>query len=260
MNLEAQAQTSSTQKPSKLRTTAIFDLGSNLYPVGSEFYSASSSLVLIPNYRFHPSWSVGMVLSASKDWTGESELTLLDPALKLSRSAATLNPYLSIAPSFGIVLPVSERTRSRESMIVAARSSLRLNADLAALKKPVVQNVSASYELGVSRAFHEYSTSSSGSVNTAWRISNLASVAYTFNPKWSVSADFMRSVGLSYQGGARHAFSVGETLNYEFDPRVSFSVGHSNEGDVLRANGVDSNISIFDSTNSRVFTSLTVIF
>ncbi|MBU6375394.1 MAG: hypothetical protein KGQ59_05320, partial [Bdellovibrionales bacterium] len=257
---QAQTQTSSPKAASKLRTTAVMDMSSNLYPMGSEAYSASSSLMLMPTYRVQPSWSVGMILSAAKDWNGEASFTLMDPVFKFSHQPSKLNSYLSISPSLGVVLPISERTRSRESMITAIRSSARFSADLAPTRKNVLQNLSVSYELGISRAFHEFSTSSTGSVNTAWRVSNVANLSYAFDSKWSLSADFMRSIGVSYQGGVRHAFSAGESLNYDVDPRLSISVGHSNEGDVLRANGVDSNVSIFDSTSSRVFTSLTVIF
>ena len=252
--------TASSEKPSKFRTTAVIDVGSNLYPVGSESHSASSSLVLVPSYRLHPNWTLGMTLSASKDWTGEGEVALLDPSIKLSRSAFTLNSIFSAAPAFGIVVPLSERTRDRESMLTAVRPSLRVNADLSRVKKSVIQDLSLMYELAVSRAFHQYSTSTTGSVNTAWRLSNYFSASYAISSKFSFSGEFVRASGWSYQGGARHSFSLGQSLNYDFDPRVSLSIGHSNEGDVLRANGLDSNVSIFDSNSSRVFTSLTVIF
>jgi hypothetical protein len=254
------AQTETAPKPSKFRTTAILDVGSNLYSVDSEEHSASSSLVLLPSYRLTPDWTLGLALSTAKDLTGMRQLTFFDPSVRIQHSALKLNPYISLTPTVGVIVPASERSRERESLITAIRSSLRFVGDLSRLRKPVIRDVSVVNELAVSRAFHQFETSTTGSVNTAWRLSNWLSLGYNPESPWSVSADFIRNTGWSYQGGMRHSFSLGETLSYQVDPRFSISVGHTNEGDVLRANGLSSNIQIFDSTSSRVFTSFTVIF
>jgi len=254
------AQTQTAPKPSKLRTVAILDVGSNLYPVGSEDHSANSSLVLLPSYNLNPEWNLGLVLSTAKDLTGMRQLTFFDPSIRIQHSAWKLNPFLSMTPILGVIVPASERSRERESLITAVRPSFRFVGDLSRVRKSVIRDVSVVYELAVSRAFHQFETSTTGSVNTAWRLSNWLSLGYNPDSPWSVSADFIRNTGWSYQGGARHSFSLGETLSYQVDPRFTISLGHTNEGDVLRANGLSSNIQVFDSTSSRVFTSFTVIF
>ena len=254
------ADAATASEDSKWRTSATLELGSNLYSSGSSDYSASSSLVLIPTWRWTPDWTVAMSLSAAKDLTGFRDLVLYDPSLRISRSAVSLNPFFSVSPAVGMILPATSRSREREGLITAVRPALRLSADLSRLKKPVLRDVSLMYEVAVSRAFHQYTTSTTGSVNTAWKLSNLVSLGYAPGERWSFSADFMRNTGWSYQGGARHSFSLGESVNYQFSRAISLAVGLTNDGDVLRANGLNSNIAIFDSTSSRVFTSFTVIF
>ncbi len=251
---------SSAKAPSRFRAVVIADFGSNLFPVGTEQYSAGSSLLLIPSYQLSSDWSVGLLASAYKEVTDLREFTLFDPSLRISYRAIPLSPTVSVAPALWAALPVSERSRERDSLIVSVRPALRFAADFSKSKLPVIQHSSVSWETGIARAFHQYSNSTTGAVNTAWRLSNWFNLYYGPGEKWFLSGDFIRNTGWSYQGVGRHSFSMGQTVGYRFTPSLTLSVGHTNEGDVLRANGLTSNIAIFDSTTSRVFTSLMVIF
>lgn len=249
-----------TDLASRLRGVVIADFGSNLYPVGSEAHSAGSSVVLIPSYRISSDWTAGFIASAYKELTNFREFTFYDPSFRVSYRTIPLNPTVSVAPALWAVVPVTERTRERESLITSIRPALRFSADFSRSKTPILRDTSLSWETGLARAFHRYSTATTGAVNTAWRLSNWINLYCAPGSHWFFSGEFIRNTGWSYQGASRHSFSMGQTIGYRINPELTVSVGHTNEGDVLRANGLTSNISIFDSTTSRVFTSLMVIF
>lgn len=248
------------QKPSRFRTVAILDVGSNLYPLGSEPSALNSSILLIPTYRLSDDWSVGMIASAFKGWTDDRPFQLFDPSFRVNYRAVYLNPFLTVSPGVWMVLPVNERSRTRDSLMTAVRPTLRFATDTSKARSVSLRKAWASYEVGLSRSFHQYQTSTTGAVNTAWRLSNWVNAGYSLTSKWSLSADFIRNTAWSYAGGMRHSFSLGESLSYQYSPKVSLSIGHTNEGDVLRANGLSSNVSIVDPAGSRIFSSIMVIF
>ena len=254
------AQQASPPRTPRLRTLAIIDFGSNLFELGAQENRADSSLVLIPSYEWNADWTIGFVFSCSKELTGFRELHFFDPSIRLSHSTLKFNPYLGITPSFGVVIPATTRSRDQESLVLATRPAFRFELDLSSVRRSVIRDFSAMFEVSILRAFHQFETSSLGGVNTQWRSSSWARLSYSPNARWSFSSDFIRNIGWSYQGNTQHSFSLGQTLSYQVSPKFSASLGHTNEGDVLRANGLSSNIRIFDPISSRVFTSFTVAF
>jgi hypothetical protein len=156
----------------------------------------------------------------------------------------------------GVVLPTSERSRRRESLYFGARALARLSLQLS--EKPGWSWLSAYYDLSVTKAFHEFETATTGAVNAEYRISQWINTSASLSDRWQLSVDLIRSSNLSYQGNFRHSFSITETLSYQLASGQTLSAGVSNEGDVLRANGIDSNLSIFDPVSSRGFISLTL--
>ncbi|MEN9723434.1 MAG: hypothetical protein RJB38_1420 [Pseudomonadota bacterium] len=244
----------------RFRATAIVDLGSNLLAGEASAQSVSSSLLLIPSYQISETWSAGAIVAALKNLSGWREFSLFDPSVRVMHAPLSLNPYLSVSPSFWAVIPVSERSLRSETLVTAFRPVLRFSGNFSRLRGEFWKQVFVSHEVGLSKAFHVYRTSLGGAPNTSWRLSNWLNAGYSWSSKWSFSIDFIRNAGWSYEGQARHSFSLGETLSYQVTPACSLSVGHTNEGDVLRANGLSSNIQIFDSVGSRFFTSVLYSF
>ncbi len=245
---------------SRFRGVVIVDWGTNLMPASSANHTTGSSIVLIPSFQLSSNWTVGMLASAYKEMTDLQEFTLYDPSFRVSYRPLVLNPTVSVTPAIWAVLPLSKRSRERDSLVTSVRPALRFGADFSKSRIPILKYALVSWETGIARAFHQYSTSTTGAVNTAWRLSNWINVYFAPESRWFLSGDFIRNTGWSYQGASRHSFSLGQTLGYRLTPELTLSVGHTNDGDVLRANGLTSNISVFDATSSRVFTSLMVIF
>jgi len=243
------------QVPTRRVSALLFtELGSNFYPWGSVDHQAYLSLFGVLGIRFNPEWRLSVLAPASKNLSGLREFTLFDVALLAGYRPLPLGPYLMLMPQAGIVLPTSERSRKRESLYFGARTVLRLMSNFSGL--PKLSWLSSSYDLSLTKAFHEFETATTGALNSEYRVSQWINVSASPNDAWRVSTDFIRSSNLSYQGKLRHSFSITETVSYSLASGKMVSVGISNEGDVLRANGIDSNLAIFDTVSSRAFVSL----
>jgi hypothetical protein len=247
------------QVPTRRVSALLFtELGSNFYPFGSADHQAYLSLFGVLGIRFNPEWRLSVLAPASKNLSGLREFTLFDVALLVGYRPLPLGPYLLLMPQAGVVLPTSERSRKRESLYFGARTVLRLMSNFSAL--PKLSWLSASYDLSLTKAFHEFETATTGALNSEYRISQWINVSASPSDSpgnsWRLSVDLIRSSNLSYQGNLRHSFSITETVSYSLASGKMISAGISNEGDVLRANGIDSNLAIFDPVSSRAFVSL----
>lgn len=256
------AQAALANPPRRLRGAIITDLGSNLYARGTAESAINSSLVAIANYSLSHQWILRGQASAAKDYTGFREWTWFDPTLALLHQPLTLvggvGRWLRLMPGVTFTLPATSRSRSRESLITAARVNTRWVADFSSL--PALSGLSLSYDLSGTRAFHTYETATTGSVNTVYRLTHWLNAGWWLTSRWSISVDFIRGTSWSYQGGSRNTFSLGETLAYGWPSGLMLSVGHSNEGDILRADGISTNLAVVDSEGSRIFVGLTVPF
>ncbi len=242
----------------KFRGVVIADLGSNLYSAGSSESAINSSFLAIANYAINNRWTIRALASAAKDYTGYRDWTWFDPTLGLGHRPLSLNPYLTLMPGVTFTLPATSRSRDRESLITAVRLNARFAADFSRI--PRLQPLSLSYDLSGSRALHYYETSTTGTVNTQHRLTHWINAGWQITTRWSISADFIRGTSWSYQGGARNTFSLGETLSYSWPSGLGLSIGHTNEGDILRADGISTNLAVVDSEGSRIFVGLTVPF
>lgn len=69
-------ETPQAKAPPRFRAVVIADYGSNLFPVGTEQFSAGSSLLFIPSYQLTSNWSVGLLASAYKELTDLREFKI----------------------------------------------------------------------------------------------------------------------------------------------------------------------------------------
>jgi hypothetical protein len=246
--------------PAAAQTSYLLSLeaGSNLLPWGNADHSAYLGLFGVASRPLGAEWQISLLQPANQDLTEERRLVVFDTTVLAQHRAYSPSPLVRIAPSAGIVLPTSKRSRLEDSLYFGARGVLRVSADLSSI--PALSWLGAFLDLSGTRAFHQYETRISGGVNQQYRFSGWINFSASLGDRWRLSADLIRSANLSYQGALRNRFSITETLSYQLKSGKSVSVGHTNEGDVLRANGLDSNIAIYGAYSSRAFISLALPF
>jgi hypothetical protein len=228
---------------------------SNLYAIGSTDHEASLDLSLAPTYQFAPDWSVGALLAASQGLTDLQETTLDRTDLVISWKGRRLNSRLTLAASGGIILPYASKRLVLESLLVGARAGVKVS--FRAAQSPL-DFLTLSYTPSVAKFFHEYRTSVDGTPNSEFSISQTLGLEADVGAGLSLSSAFVLLNGWTYGGTQSDRFRVDGELGYALSERSSLSLGVSTSGTQLKANGVDPNLAIFDTTRSQIWASFGV--
>ena len=116
-----------------------------------------------------------------------------------------------------------------------------------------VGDLSGFFELSAGRNFHVDTVALSGKSNNAWAAGGRFYVAWSISDKWGLAGDFRMNSGWTYQTAApRTTFLFGQELSYQVNDAFGVSLSHSNEGDVLKANGIDTNVAIVSDQGSKI--------
>jgi hypothetical protein len=167
-----------------------------------------------------------------------------------------LNPYLSFMPMAWMTTPFGANARDRVSLVAAVRLAPRLLFNLDPAKLPVTGFV----EVAGTRSFHEFETTTQGESNSPYSLSSLAFVIVNLSPKWSLMSAFAVGTSWTYQGNVTSRFSWSEGINFQLNDQLAFGAQISNAGPTLRANGIDSNVSLIDPERTLISGLVTYAF
>lgn len=118
-------------------------------------------------------------------------------------------------------------------------------------------NASAGISLG--RNFHRYEEDINGSVlNQFSSIQNLI-LGYKLS-HWSIGLNFINRSRQTYKGSVKSSFELTESISYSINDNYSLTLGHTNAGSTLKANGVDSNIELINENSSVIYGTLGIFY
>lgn len=183
----------------------------------------------------------------------ENETTFTNGRLALSRKPYDLAKGVTLAPRVSARLPFNDHALRADSFVTGFTAEGKLALDLTergALPLTLTGMLSAT------RNLHTFSTSTSGVSNSAWEMSEGVSLEYALGKRVTLFGTGTVSHTWSYEGNPRSIFEFGEGVQVELSQGVSVVVGHTNSGNTLRANGMDSNIALFDPNASSVYGSM----
>lgn len=243
-----------------LSVSTILSSSSSLHQIDDPDYSSDLALTVAPKFKLAGAlagYSLGGRVDLAQTFSPEATFAFSDLSLKLTAPARGLNPFLRLTPALGAVLPLSQDSRERASLITGIKVSANLGADFTRMGAP---GLGASFDFSVQRNFHVFDTATTGSPNAAYKINQWVSAGYEFTDRVAFSMDLIRSASITYGGKMRNAFSLSEEFSFLVGPRVSLAVGHSNEGSALQANGMDSNLALANGESSRIYGSMICSF
>jgi hypothetical protein len=241
------------RKPSPFRVGVTIDATSNLLEPGDVEHTADTKLWLAPSYKISDPVSVSGLFIVQKDLTGLKETHLIKSSLTARHKGTRLNPYLTLSPAVTVALPLTHNAVARESLITSVAVAPRIGFDLTPAG---LDTINGFFDLSLSRGFHRYETQTTGRSNTQWRLTPWLVVNVGFLTDFTLQLSAVRATSWTYAGNSRGAFDLNEELSYAITSDVSVAIGHNNSGDVLAANGTDSNIGIYDERSSTVYTAL----
>lgn len=101
--------------------------------------------------------------------------------------------------------------------------------------------------------FHEFKTSLTGKSNTQYSLSQSAAFSYNVADLFGISLTGAYARSFTYNGNSKDFYSLGQSISFAPTDATEIVVGHSIGGNPLSANGIDSDIEIFNSRDSSVY-------
>lgn len=210
---------------------------------------------------FGAAFTNGHALSSVIDYSNDlkdpenTAAGLIDPSIKYSfksKNWAWSAPYiLTFRPSLSTVLPVTKRSRIRDELqgVLAGGISFGIIPD-GIYKSDGVWSVLIGVTAG--RHFHKFEEDINGKVLNKYSSNQSMDIGYSI-ADFSFSLSYLHRSRWTYQGNVRDSFALSQDITYSMTDNFAVSVGHSNEGAMVKANGYESNLDIIDKNNSSVY-------
>ncbi len=157
---------------------------------------------------------------------------------------------LSLAPSATVLFPVSKKSNKFDQMQTALIAGVNLT--LAPKVSSTSGSLSATLGLNIGKNFHRYEEDVNGAVLSQYSSNQSLTLGYGLE-SFSASISYVHKTRISYQNSTREGFELTQTIAYAFTQAFSLTLGHTNAGAALKANGQDSNFAVVNEDNSVVF-------
>jgi hypothetical protein len=222
-------------------------------PARQEYLQIST----VPSYKLSDDWKLSYTLIHTKDLKGERDLTISDSALGASFAGRNLNPYLKLGGSLSSKIPLAKTVRENESMITTLAVTPRLSLDSS---RTTLADLSLSYALSMRRAFHRFTTNSSGASNDQYRVTQIVSAGYTVTEAFSLSTEYSYSSRWTYAGNRFNIFGFEAGVGYQATQALSLDLAVGTTANTLKDDGVSSSIAAFDKNTSEASLGATYSF
>lgn len=251
MDLQASRSTSLNDHQDGSRSDSLDYLAVPQIKLG--FGSVKAKIVYSQNLREDGHTYDGT--AAASDW-GDVAVTLAKNPYRWMWS----HPYMiTLTPFMSGVIPTSQNSLKRDELktAISAGISFGLIPDGIAPKSDGAWSVAIGITAG--RNFHAYDTDINGKVLNRYSSNQTLNLSYNYKA-FSFGLEFINKSRWTYQDGVRSAFEHSQEVGYNFNDNVSLAIGHSNGGNALKANGIDSNLELVNENDSSVYATLGLSF
>ncbi len=201
-----------------------------------------------------PKYKILATTSYTQDLKNSEDNALEDSSLTIVRNPVDFSKSFVLGGSFSALLPTSKASSTRDNLILGARIGISLT-----LKPEIFPTWSFSAALSGGQNFHQYETNSAGSVLNKYALAQTFSGSKSFG-NTTLSIEFSNKNAWSYYGYMKQAFEHSQEISYSVNDHLSLSLGHTNAGNALRADGYGSNIALVNENSSMVYTTLMLGF
>ncbi|MCB0415005.1 MAG: hypothetical protein KDD50_11770 [Bdellovibrionales bacterium] len=252
LNAHAQTNTSTgsisgnnTLNGNRFKMTTVMEANSTLAERSSHLAKVNGSLLLHPSYQLTKNYNLSAAAYITQEAQGATETALTNTVVRLShRSFKVLKSNLS--PSIALTLPTSEEDRDKNTFqtAISARGVFSMK---------LIKGIDLSYLFDIKKNFHEYTQNQEAKFNTEYGLRHFVSVSKDFTNTITGAVNFAYVTSLDYNGNLKSAFTSGQEIGFNVNKKTFLAFGHRNEGAATKADGVSSNIKIFDENSSVVY-------
>lgn len=226
-------------KPSAWSLGMGLEYSENVAQVEDGPKESGMELAITPGYKINDTFALSGAFSIIQASTEDKKPLASNTQIGLSMKGWNLNSSIQSVHGASLILPTSEVSQKTDKLL----SAVGINSGLKMALHPKFE---MTYRLGVTRSFHEFTINANGSANVEYRLSNSLNLKLNLTEKINVVTAGTYRIGRTYQGFERTDFTFDGDINYDAFENLSINLGTSNAGPALKANGVDSNISVYD--------------
>lgn len=200
------------------------------------------SLALVTSYRLTELVKASAKFGLYKENFGQRQTKATNGTITFAFKGFNLNESFSTTHNVAAIVPLAEETVKRDRL----RTGLSLSNGL----KYQSDYITLGYTILLGQNFHEYTFNADGTANIKNRLNQSIDITVPIVENLSLTTAGIYRMGWTYGGFNRYSFSFDADINYDFTKNLSVNLGTSNEGPALKANGTDSNISLYDEDTS----------
>lgn len=243
-------------EPQKFSVEFDISADSNLRDSSDPDHAATLSLFITPSFRISSIYKIKANLGIEQKLYADHSVVLTNTNLTLTRDPLKITDQHSLTLSATAVLPTNEIDRNEKTF----HGGTGLAAGLLNKFSVFKEEGSFGYTLSLLKNYHGSEQASDLSPNLSHRIRHTLAYTQNFMQNFSIEILGRYQTGWTYQNALRTAFFLSEKMAYAMNKSSELYISHTNEGDALRANGIDSNIRIYDSSLSAFYTGVTVTY
>ncbi len=238
---------------SPLSVTAVTEISSSLHRFDDIRHSASASFWLAPSLRFSEDVKLSFLAIFNKELTGERKNSMRNGSITARFKSVPLGSVVKFSHAVSAIIPLNEDARDRQSLVLGLKAAPRLLFDL---EKFGLDPITGHVQSSITKNLHQFKTSTTGSSNREWVWTNWLQLNFAIWRKLTLSTSFVHSNLWTYEANRSQSFEISEEIAWDFSDHISLAVGHSNSGNAVKANGLNSNIDLFDPQGSTMYGSL----
>ena len=190
---------------------------------------------------------IAAVAAVSHNNTGFNDTTLSNTTVAYSLKSKQIDRDNSYVYSGRVILPTNEEGREDKSF----RGGASLRAALTTKKQLLGKPLAVVSFVDALQYVHKFVTNADGGGNMDYRVRFYSGATVNITEKVSFGLEGYYQAGETTQGALKTRFLLAQELSYTpVENGATMYMAHTNDGNALGPNGVDSNIEAFSSTTS----------
>jgi hypothetical protein len=233
----------------KKKASLLVDMNSNskLYKGENGIYEQGAEMEATAGYAFNGTWSLSLYGDFVKDYHSSDSMQAKKTILILGQNGFKLTPNTTISFSEGVALPVDAHERIDNSYLTTYSLRSTFVHKLTTLPRLTYSG----YIDGLKTAY-KYDTNEKGEANLSYRGRIAMGLDYSVTDKLTFSVGGFYQAGRTYLNSLSTFFFLAEEVAFSFTKEFSMYVAHANLGSGVKANGIDSNIELYNPGSSTV--------
>lgn len=213
------------------------------------------SFSLEPVYKINDQMSLKAYVSYEVNSKNELQSDFTDLLASFYFYKAQITPKITFRPYLTTTLPLSKDSKQRQQMNMGSG----VGGTFAGRTKIGPGIFSAAAGISAQKYFHRYETALNNILNTSYYSAQQISSSWE-HKSFGINGLFRHINSWNYEGTMKESFLHMQALSYMVTEKLSFSIGHTNTGNVLSPNQEEIDIKLVDSDSSTFFLSTNYVF